>query len=180
MGRHGNLPFHLYVNVENSFLGSAMPPGYTPAIWHGVYSKPHQIIMCHVFLESGAHWSGLPLHAISTTTSFDKDKSDLMPWACMGDDVETFHAKYLEGLECEVFKPSVYRGRHTGIIVDWSDGYSRYPEEHKPLNLIELEGGQFGLLPNNFVLFKDKHFVDDAAKVNLKHYRRGEVVYWEK
>lgn len=180
MGRHENLPFHIYVNVDNSFLGPDMPSGKTPGIWHGVYSRPHQVIMCHVFLESGAHWSGLPLHALASGSDFSWTEDQLMPWASMGDDVETFHAKYLEGLECDVFNPIKSPGRHTGIIIDWADGYSRYPAEHKPLNLIELKNGQFCLMPNNFVVFRDKHFVDDAAKENLKNYRRGETVYWEK
>jgi hypothetical protein len=131
-------------------------------------------------LASGAHWSGLPLHALSKTYYFDKKREDLMPWGCMGDDVESYHAKYLEGLECEVVKPMPCKGRHTGIIIDWADGYSRYPEEHKPLNLIDLDGGQFGLLPNNYVLFKDKHFTNDSAKSNMKHYLRGDKIYWEK
>ena len=86
----------------------------------------------------------------------------------------------MEGLECEVFNPFTMNGRHTGLIVDWEDGYSRYPSEHKPLNLIELRNGQFALLPNNFLLFKDKHFTESLAKENLKFYRRGETTYWEK
>jgi hypothetical protein len=36
------------------------------------------------------------------------------------------------------------------------------------------------LLPNNFLLFKDKHFTESLAKENLKFYRRGETTYWEK
>lgn len=177
---HASLPFHFYVKVRNKFLGPSMPDGTTLGIWHGVYSRPGQILMCHVMLESGAHWTGLPIHAISTQDSFSYSEGQLMPWAAMGDDLEIFHSKYLEGLECAVFRPIQVPGRHTGVLVDWSDGYSRYPAEHKPLNLIELSNGQFALVPNNFVLFKDKHFIDESARENLKHYRRGETVYWEK
>lgn len=179
MGKHTNLPFHIYVNVDNKFLGPNMPDGTTSGIWHAAYSREYQTLMCHVFLESGAHWSGLPLHAISTKNSFSWDREQLMPWAAMGDDIEIFSSKYLEGLECEVQRPIKTKGRHTGMIIDWSDGFSRYPAEHKPLNMIELENGQFALLPNNFVLFKDNHFTNDSAKINLKNYRRGEEVYWE-
>jgi hypothetical protein len=157
-----------------------MPDGVTKAIWHAVYCRQHQTLLCHVFLESGAHWSGLPLHAISTTNDFSIPREHLMPWTAMGEHIETFQVKYLEGLECEVFKPFSMEGRHTGIIIDWEDGYSRYPAEHKPLNLIESKSGQFALLPNNFVLFKDKHFTEDSQKNLLKFYRRGEEVYWEK
>ncbi len=180
MSRNANLPFHVYVNVNNSFLGPSMPSGVTKAIWHAVYSREYQTLMCHVFLESGAHWSGLPIHAMSTTEDFSIPREHLMPWTAMGEHIETFHSKYLEGLDCEVFRPFVMEGRHTGIIIDWEDGYSRYPAEHKPLNLIELKNGQFGLLPNNFVVIKDKHFVENSKKDFLKFYRRGEEVYWEK
>jgi len=179
MGRHSNLPFHLYVNVDNRFLGPSMPSGVTPGIWHAVYCREYQELMCHVFLESGAHWSGLPLHALSTTTDFSLDRTQLMPWAAMGDDIEIFHSKYLEGLKCEVHRPFQGKGRHTGLIVDWVDGFSRYPSEHKPLSLIALENGQFGLLPNNFTTYQDNHFTRSAAKDMMSHYRRGEVVYWE-
>jgi len=180
MSRHANLPFHLYVNVQNSFLGPTMPPGTTAAIWHGVYARPFQALMCHVLLESGAHWSGLPLHAISTTQDFSVPREHLMPWGSMGEQTEAWHARYLEGLTCEIRAPFKARGRHTGVIIDWADGFSRYPQEHKPLNLIALDSGQFALLPNNYAVYDDAHFVDDAAKEHLRHYRRGEDVYWEK
>ena len=102
-----------------------------------------------------------------------------MPWTAMGDETEVWHAKYLEGLSCEVHAPFKAKGRHTGLMVDWADGYSRYPEEHKPLNLINLESGQFALLPNNYATYCDGHFSKESARENLKHYKRGEKVYWE-
>lgn len=177
---HASLPFHFYVKVRNEFLGPGMPDGTTEGIWHGVYSRPNQILMCHVMLESGAHWTGLPIHAISSSEDFSFVEGQLMPWAAMGDTLEIFHSPYLEGLECEVFRPIKCGGRHTGIMVDWRDGYSRYPAEHKPLNLIELKNGQFSLSPNNFVVHNDKHFINESAREDLKNYRRGETVYWEK
>jgi hypothetical protein len=178
MGRHSNLPFHIYVNVKNSFLGPQMPEGVTRGIWHGVYSREHQILQCHVFLESGANWSGLPIHALSTTSNFEIDNQTLMPWTCMGAETEVFHSKYLEGLRCNIFK-SKLQGRHTGIIIDWSDGYSRYPEEHKPLNLIGLDSGQFALIPNNFATFYDAHFVNEQSAQSLKFYKRNDKIFWE-
>jgi hypothetical protein len=63
-------------------------------------------------------------------------------------------------------------------MIDWSDGFSRYPQEHKPLNLLTVEGGQFALLPNNYVIYDDPHFVDESERQHLRNYRRGESVYW--
>jgi hypothetical protein len=97
----------------------------------------------------------------------------------MGENLDVWHARYLEGLTVSILKPFRERGRHTGIIVDWCDGFSRYPQEHKPLSLINVSSGQFALLPNNYFLLHDAHFVDPASQENLKHYRRGETVYWE-
>jgi hypothetical protein len=131
-----------------------------------------------VLLESGAHWSGLPLHAISTL-DFKHDEHSLVPWGGMGENLDVWHARYLEGLVVSTIKPIKERGRHTGIMIDWGDGFSRYPQEHKPLSLVNLESGQFTLLPNNYFVVHDAHFVEESAKENLKHYKRGDVVYWE-
>jgi hypothetical protein len=180
MSRHANLPFHIYVNVDNKFLGEKMPSGTTPAIWHSVFCRSNQVLMCHVLLESGANWTGLPIQAISTKESFEFTSDDLMPWAAMGEDLDIFNVNYLEGIECETREPIKSKGRHTGIMIDWKDGFSRYPQEHKPLNMIELENGQFAFLPNNFVVYNDKHFVSKNAQENLKYYKRGEKIYWGK
>ncbi len=178
MSRHANLPFHLYVNVDNRFLGDKMPQGTTPAIWHGVFCRANQILMCHVLLESGANWSGLPIHALSTSESFIYGTNELVPWAAMGEDIDVFHSKYLEGIECRTSNSLESKARHTGIIIDWKDGFSRYPQEHKPLNLLELQSGQFAVLPNNYIVYSDKHFVTKDAQENLKYYKRGEKTYW--
>ena len=180
MPKHTSLPFHFYVNVDNRFLGPEMPEGSTKAIWHGIYCREYQTLSCHVFLESGAHWSGLPLHALSATEDFSYRSEMLMPWAGMGEEIEAVYMPFLEGLEALAVKPMLEEGRHTGLIIDWKDGYSRYPAEHKPLSLIQLGTGQYALLPNNYVVYKEKHFVDQAAKDNLRNYKRGEEVYWEK
>lgn len=180
MSRHANLPFHIYVNVDNRFLGEKMPSGYTPAIWHSVFCRANQVLMCHVLLESGANWTGLPIHAISTKKAFDFTSDDLMPWAAMGEDLDIFNVNYLEGIECKTIEPIESKGRHTGIMIDWKDGFSRYPQEHKPLNMIELENGQFAFFPNNFIVYNDKHFVNKDAQANFKYYKRGENIYWGK
>ena len=177
--KNANLPYHLYVNVKNSFLGPDMPIGYTPAIWHAVYSRPGQLLYCHVILQSGAHWSGLPLVALSTTDVFDDNiDNNIQPWGGMGNNIETFIANYLEGLLVNVFRADK-QGRHTGIIIDWEDGFSMYPAEHKPLSLIALDCGYFALVPNNYFTVKDKHFTNQEHSKNLKLYKRGETVYWE-
>lgn len=178
MSRHCNLPFHIYVKVNNEYLGPQMPSGYTNGIWHGIFGRLNQVLSCHILLESGANWSGLPLQAISTKNNYIHSHSILMPWATMGEEIDCVYMKYLEGLECRTIQHIKTEARHTGLVVDWKDGFSRYPQEHKPLNIIELSNGQFAMYPNNYLLFKDDHFVSQDSQQNLKFYKREEKIYW--
>ena len=59
--KHASLPHHHYVKVPNSLLGPKMPSGSTNAILHGIYGHPGQLVLTHLLLETGAHWSGIPL-----------------------------------------------------------------------------------------------------------------------
>lgn len=139
--------------------------------------------MTNILLETGANWTGVAVKdlCLDEDREFPVDPdSPLFPWAAMGNDIYAFHADYLEGLSVTDVRKNKWLGRHTGIVLDWSDGFSRYPAEHKPLNLIacNLHNG-FALLPNNFCKFKDKHFVVGDEHSELKNYKRGEEVYWE-
>lgn len=169
----------MYVKVHNRYLGLDMPVGYTAGIWHGIHSREGQVLMCHVMLETGAHWSGLPLQAISSHCCH-YTAEQVSPWGAMGKQIIATHLPYLEGLKTNPPSKKLYMaGRHTGIVIDWADGYSRYPQEHKPLNLIETFNGPYILLPNNYITYTDKHFTHENKKDELKHYRRNEKTYWE-
>jgi hypothetical protein len=41
-----------------------MPSGFTEGILHGIFCKSGQLMLTHVQLQTGAHWSGLPLSAL--------------------------------------------------------------------------------------------------------------------
>ncbi len=192
MPRHANLPFHLYVQVHNSALGPQMPEGTTRGIWHAAYCRPGQELLAHVLLETGAHWCGIPLHMMSMTTAFHPQaiasggSRELVPWGGMGEHLEIMHLHYLEGLPCMGVAQKTalgdrpgFTGRHTGIVFDWADGFSRYPQEHKPLNLIETSQGWFMLLPNNYAQYSDSHFTSYVkGERDFRNYRRGDEVYW--
>jgi hypothetical protein len=176
---HATLPYHLYVWVNNKSLGKDMPNGMTQGILHGVYGRTGQMLLTHVLLETGAHWSGLPLHQLYHK-KIEKELPSLQPWGCMGKEPVSVLMPYLEGVTGTTLKDSL-SFRHTGIVIDWNDGFSRYPQEHKPLSLIALEQGNFGLLPNNYFRVYDKHFTNELENVDvsLKKYMRGQEVYWE-
>ena len=180
---HVNLPQIFYVYVDNNDLGVGMPPGFSKGILHGIYAREGQAILTHILLESGAHWSGIPLYNLYLNNPDEESGSlhigvtSLQPWGGMGSDLKVSKLTYLEGLR---LKPRFIEieGRHTGIIIDWADGFSIHPQEHKPLSLIVLDNGQFAMLPNNYFLLSDPHFTKPSDLTRF--YRRGETVYWER
>jgi len=175
MSRHANLPYHLYVYVDNKYLG--LETGYTQGIWHGVYARSGEVLLSHILLETGAHWTGIPLHAIRHIEGGSNKKSgEIQPWGNMGTDIDVFFLKHLEGLEIEYFSQKL-KGTATGIVVDWYDGFTKHPEQHKPLHLIAMNDGNYYLLPNNFLRWFDPSFVEESKWSECKGYRRGSQVW---
>ena len=172
--KHVALNEIFYVKVPNSLLGSALPAGYTEGILHGVYGRKGQTLLTHVLLESGAHWSGIPLIALGISEDL-RGQSWRQPWGCMGDDISVSKLPYLEGLSAALSDGT--KCRHTGLIIDWLGEFSKHPQEHKPLSLLIDSGGGFLLLPNNYIKLSDNHFTKDSDLT--KFYKRGETVWWE-
>lgn len=176
MSRHGNLPHHLYVYVDNEQLG--LPSGYTEGIWHGVFAREGQILLSHILLETGAHWTGVPLHAIHHKINPEVRKpGQIQPWGNMGTDIDVTYLKHLDGIEVEYFKENI-KGIGTGMVVDWYDGFTRYPEQHKPLHIIAMEDGNYYLLPNNYLRWFDPSFTVDSKWQECKNYKRGNQVWF--
>jgi hypothetical protein len=156
-----------------------MPEGYTRGLLHGIYGREGQALLTHVLLDTGANWSGIPLHLLRTEdwVGPQVDQAILQPWGCMGRDLKISELEYLGGLSVELrFGPQ--KGRHTGIIIDWDDAFAKHPQEHKPLSLLIVDGGHFALLPNNYFILTDKHFTTGKREMT-KNYYRGSQIYWE-
>jgi hypothetical protein len=180
--RHIDLERIFYIYVDNKELGPDMPEGMTKGILHGIYGREGQALLGHVLLESGAHWSGIPLANmwLTDTPTVKYSLKDLQPWGCMGKELSVSKLPYLEGLRCNPRFLDV-EGRHTGIIIDFFDGFSIHPQEHKPLSLIALDNGQLAMLPNNYYILSDPHFTKlIMPSSSTVFYRRGETVYWER
>lgn len=177
------LPYHMYVLVDNGALMPTTENDYTPGILHALHSRPGEKMYAHVLLETGAHWSRVPLSRIYWKKQY-VENTEHEPWGGMGEQMTIDLFPALEGLRGETLGDDEHKGfyfRHTGMVVDWLDGYSRYPQEHKPLSLLQMDDGGFGLLPNNYFILQDLHFtrhMDDKSP-DLKKYRRGEITYYE-
>jgi len=176
MSRHSNLPNILYVYVENKFLDKS--EGLTEAIWHGVFAREGEVLLTHLLLETGAHWTGVPLHGIHHKPNFIPKKSGvLQPWGNMGVNLDLTSLNHLEGIDVNYFKENL-NGLSTGILVDWHDGFSKFPQQHKPLHLITMEDGNYYLLPNNYLRWNDPSFTNEKLWEKCKNYKRGTEVWF--
>ena len=175
--RHVSLPFHIYVFVDNKYLDGSV--GHTLGVLHGLYARMGQVVLTDILLETGAHWSGVPIHGISSRQNPDCNKflDEIQPWGAMGEELSVSHLDYLEGLQVEIFGEK-WKGRSTGLVLDWYDGYSRYPQQHKCLHLLEMDSGHYTLQPNNYIRWRDPSFVVEEDFYKCKNYRRSDKVWY--
>lgn len=176
--RHITLPNHLYVWADNTFLTGGKITGRTPAVLHGIYGRPGQVILTHLLLETGAHWSGVPIHGIyHKETSAGAKLQKCQAWGNMGENIEAFSLPYLEGLQIERLSDGE-KGHSTGMCIDWTDGFTHHPTMHKTLHLLLMDDGTLSLQPNNGLKWSDPSFVDHSKWEEARHYRRGDQVWY--
>lgn len=174
--RHVSLPNHMYVWADNRYLTGGAKGGTTPAVLHAVYGRPGEALLTHLLLETGAHWSGVPIHGIyHKPDATPAPLARCQPWSNMGSHMEAVHLPYLDGLQVTV---QGRRGRATGTVIDWSDGFTRHPHMHKPLHMLLMDDGTLSFQPNNYIRWEDPSFVDESTWNQTADYRRGEVSFY--
>lgn len=170
--------------VDRSYLTCGEEDGWVEGYWVSVKSVPGSSFLFETYIpQMGALYDKLPIQAFSSLgdgTLELKGIVSLQPWDCFGRGVALLEKNLVSGCEVEARIPSLRwmlsdsdgvlrqereRGYHVvkGTYLFTIDNYatdnpdltfSHILPEHKSFNLIELETGQFALLPNNLVTFK--------------------------
>ena len=84
----GNIPHHIYCWVDSSFIRKDVKPNtYEPCVWFALHAKAGHSWGCHVMLECGAVWRGVPPHALAFSANPEKTwhLEDTQIWDCYGD-----------------------------------------------------------------------------------------------
>lgn len=127
------------------------------------------LFTCHTI--SGAVYSRLPVEAFISRKDAGK-LDNLAPWGCIGNYMSVVEHQYLKDYEVTV--PNLNTsGRYLMTFDQFNGGFSEDPEQHKTMNFIELETGQYALMPNNYCIFNDSHFTRDD---DIKYKRQ--ISYW--
>lgn len=146
---------HFYANVQGIDENNTI----YPCVVHAARSRAGKIMTFHVHLENyGAHYSLAPLHKLShSKVDNPLEPNELQPWDCFSDEVEAIKYSYFEFKKVYVISLKMW-GEYI-LTFDWlNNSYSDYTIEFKQGHLIKLKNGQFGIYPNNFLLFHDKTY----------------------
>lgn len=161
-----SLPHHQYVWVDQSFIREG-GSGWEPAVWFGLHSHPGRAWGCHVMLECGAVYRGLPPHALAFG---DKPDEWTLPqaqmWDCYGTQFSLLRYTFLTGLQARATN---------GILCDYlftavplGDGYSEHSSQSKEFMFTRTKGERLLILPTNKLRFIDKSFTAEVERPRLK------------
>lgn len=162
----GNIPRHIYCYVDSSFVRK-QTRGFEPCVWFGLQSYPGRAWGCHVMLECGAVYRGLPPHALSFS---DKPKEwtikQSQVWNCYGTKFSVVEYDFLSGLKVQTNKNE--QGKYLFTAVPLFDGYTSEPTQSKEFMFCQLDNDRLCVLPTNMLLFEDKSFTVNSWPTDLK------------
>jgi hypothetical protein len=157
--------------------------GLEEAYAFAIQSYPGRALAFHVMLKSGAHYRGVPIHALVVNQSAPEiSLSDAQLWDCF-----TFHPvvhcyQYLRDHEaiCNLRSGPV-NGNYL-FTVDWlpdhnGPGFVHLPEQNKCGHVLVLETGNLCCLPTNRIAWRDGYFVGARPDPKSQGYAVQEEVY---
>lgn len=162
------------VCVDKAYLTAGEEDGWVEGYWVSVKSVPGSSFLFETYIpQMGALYDKLPIKAFRWEPLPDEllggnPVFELQPWDCFGFGVTLLEKNLLSGCSVVARLPVEYEGEFDiqdvkGTYLFTIDNYATdNPDlsfthilpEHKSFNVIELETGQFALLPNNLVTFK--------------------------
>ena len=166
----GNLPHHIYCWVDSSFIRKDVKPNtYEPCVWFALHAKAGHSWGCHVMLECGAVWRGVPPHALAFSPNPEKTwhLEDTQIWDCYGDQFSVLIYSYLHSQQAEIRRNGLF-GRYLFTVVPMNDGYSQHPSQSKEFMFIELDNGRLTIMPTNELRFHDKSYTEGDWPKDIK------------
>lgn len=176
---NADIPF-LKCWVRTQFISDK--EGMEEAYAFAIQSYPGRALAFHVMLQSGAHYRGVPIHALALTEDAPlRNLGDLQLWDCF-----TFHPtvhcyNYLREHEavCHL-RSGDMEGRYL-FTVDWlpdhsGPGFTHLPEQNKCGHVLALDDGNLCCLPTNRIAWMDGYFIGRKPSPKSRQYTvQGEV-----
>lgn len=163
-----NIPrFKCY--VDKYFLTNKKEKGLIEAYCIAVTTVESRPLLWTIHTIEGALWSRIPTWAIYTKPTKLRATNLVDLWGAISSNSQVVKYNYLKDYWVKTkFGDGIYQ-----FTIDYfKDGFSEDPEQHKTSNIIFLENGYVVAMPNNYCIFKDRHFTID--KIKTKYQRTSE------
>lgn len=158
--------------------------GMEEAYAFAVQSLTGRALGFHVMLKSGAHYRGVPIHAIALSVDAPARKlQDLQLWDCFSYKPSVTVFSYLRDHECLCYLRSGHQQGTYLFTVDWlpdepsRPGWTLTPEQNKCAHVIALDEGNLAALPTNRIAWKDGYFVGSRPSPHGRTYKVQEDFY---
>jgi hypothetical protein len=171
--------------VRSEFLSDGKETGYIEAYCFAITLIESRPLLFTVHTEHGAIYSRLPIYAIEQRLFYnpqmgkyfkeEDDKAKLDPWGAISSKAQVIKHQYLKDYEVQTIGGVKALGVYWCTIDYFGEDFSQDPEQHKTTNIIMLYDGHIAAMPNNYCLFKDRHFTS-KEKSNFP-YQRNEIYY---
>jgi len=157
--------------------------GVEEAYAFAIQSHPGRALAFHCMLKSGAHYRGVPIHAITLNpTAPPILLGNSLLWDCFTFNPVVHVFNYLRDHE------AICRTRGGNVAgtylftVDWlpdhqGPGFTHLPEQNKCAHVMALADGNVCALPTNRIAFKDAYFIGADPKPWERGYRVQENVF---
>ena len=156
--------------------------GMEEAYAFAIQSYPGRALAFHVMLQSGAHYRGVPIHALA----LDKDAplrplGDLQLWDCFTFRPQVHCYNYLRDHEAVCYlRNRQMEGRYL-FTVDWlpdhnGPGFTHLVEQNKCGHVLALDDGNLCCMPTNRIAWMDGYFIGRKPDPRAHMYSiQGEV-----
>ena len=175
--------------VKNRYLyDDPKNTGLSPCFMFGVKAVINRPLLFHVQLDNGVVWWALPISAFVWKEDYDNLSDNenerlslLQHWDCLSNDISVTVFTYIQNYTVEVFnrRKQWYRGKYLFTIDDYyadnnalPSGYAIDPHT-KCYHILQLDNGNFGAYPNNYLRWHNLNFCDPYDKRNPPKYKNS-------
>jgi len=179
---NADIPY-LRCHVRRSVIGS--DDGLEEAYAFAIQSIRGRALGLHVMLKSGAHYRGVPLHAVVLSPEApSRSPRDLAYWDCFSSKPIVTVFDYLRDHECLAYLPSKQSVPGVYLFtVDWlpddsiHPGFILQPDQNKCGHVIALKDGNLAMLPTNKVAWRDGYWIGGDPSPEKQGYVVQTSVY---
>ena len=158
--------------------------GVEEAYAFAVQSVKGRALAFHCMLKSGAHYRGVPIHAITVYPDAEEASlGDCQLWDCFSSRPIVTVFDYLRDHQCVCHTRSGPQNGSYLFTVDWlpdsaeRPGFVLLPEQNKCAHVIALDDGNLCALPTNRISWRDGYFCGSDPNPREKGYTVQSEVY---